>query len=167
MKLVFTKSSSVLSRLIRWGLAEPVSHVAIIFDDKLIFQSNLLGVHLDGIYKFQKTNTIVYSLDIKLSKQAEELIYEKLLVQYDGVYYDFGALFYFFYQALLHKYFGTPWPDKNAWQKPENFLCDGLLTTLDRDMPPWFIEAISSLGDIEMKSPYAVYQCLIKKSPSN
>lgn len=158
MKILFTKSSLPLSKLIRWGFNEPTSHVAIMFDNKLVFQSNLLGVGLEGIYRFQAAAEIVFTIDVPMNLKSEEQIYQNLLSQYDGKSYDFKAFAYFGYRVILKKLFGKPMPDKNSWQRPDAFLCDGLLAALqDPCLPAWLQKAISGLGDIEMKSPYQVY----------
>ncbi len=169
MKIAFTRSGLPLSKVIRWGLKEPVSHVCIIFDDKLVFQSNLLGVGLEGIYRLQSAAEIIYTIDVPLVPEVEEAIYNNLLQHYDGKPYDYGAFAYFTYRASLHRAFGMPFPPKNIWNKPDDFLCDGLLKALldTPDLPSWLKEAILSLGDIEMKSPYQVYSAISAASVRN
>jgi len=138
MKLLFTRSQLPLSKLIRWGLNEPVSHVAILLDEKLVFQSNLLGVSIEGIYRLQKACEIVYVVDIPMKFCAEEDLYQLLLQQYDGKPYDFKAFAYFAWRTVLYKLFKKPYPNKNIWQDPNSFLCDGLLTSLSHvDVPIW------------------------------
>src|SRR6266404_761401 len=105
MTLIWTISSFPLSKFIRWGLDEPVSHFAIMFDNKLIFQSNLLGVHPEGIYQFQKSGSILFRIDLKLSLVQEEAVYQNLLKHYEGQAYDYPGFFYFIYRAVLHKLF--------------------------------------------------------------
>ena len=163
MKLIFTKSGAPLSRFIRWGLNEPVSHVGILFDNKLVFHSNLLGVHPEGIYSFKSHSELVLELELNLTLDQEEAIYQALLVKYDGNPYDYSAFAYFVWRAFLYKTMNTPIPNTNAWQKPTWYICDGLLECLNiPESPEWLKTAIESLGDIEMKSPFKVYQELSK-----
>lgn len=168
MKIIFTRSPLPLSKVIRWGLKEPVSHVAIVFDDKLVFQSNLLGVGLEGIYRLTKSAEIVYTIDVPLDAKAEEAVYQNLLEHYDGQPYDYGAFLYFSWRAALHRFFGTPFPAKNIWGSKSDFLCDGLLAALldTPETPEWLKTAIQDLGDIEMKSPYEVYEAISAANPA-
>jgi hypothetical protein len=169
MKLIFTRSGLPLSKVIRWGLKEPVSHVAIVFDDKLVFQSNLLGVGIEGIYRFKAAAEFVYTIDIPLSAVVEEDIYMNLLKKYDGKPYDFKAFLYFSYRAVLKQLFNTPFPAKNEWGDPNAFLCDGLLAALldTQCIPAWLREALVSLGDIEIRSPYQAYLAIDQAQLAN
>src|SRR3972149_5686290 len=114
MKLIWTKSKAPLSVLIRWGLNEPVSHFAIVFDDFLVFHSNLVGVHMVSMNRFLKsTAQIVYEKNYAMVLEDEEAIYRAIISKHDGEPYDFGAFFYFIWRVLLHKFFKTPVPATN------------------------------------------------------
>jgi len=167
MRLVFTTSDRILSKLIRWTFQEDVSHCGILFDEKLVFHSSLFGVEIQGIYAFQKISRIMHIIDIPLPLNAEEAIYQRLLEKYEGESYDYRAFAYFVWCAFLYRIFGWPFPDKNVWQRPEDFLCDGFLAVLDcPESPDWLRKALIDLGDIEMKSPYAVYRAILRAGPA-
>jgi len=116
MYLLFTRSNSIMSRLIRSVTGEPVSHVAVSYGD-LVIHSNLLGVRQEFLSTFTKHSTVVYSLEVSGNID----VWEKLK-QYEGSTYDFGALFYL---LLLHvPVIRSILPsNKNLWQSTSMFLC--------------------------------------------
>lgn len=167
MKIIFTTSNKALSKLIRWTFSEPVSHCGVLFDNKLVFHSALFGIDVQGIYAFERSNRIVNVVEIPLDLNLEETIYQRLLEHYEGKSYDFRAFAYFAWRCFLFRLFGIDFPPKNAWQRPEDFLCDGLLAALDTpEAPAWLRSALSDLGDLEMKSPHTVYRSILAAVPA-
>jgi hypothetical protein len=153
MKLIWTKSSAPLSVLIRWGLNEPVSHFAIVFDDFLVFHSNLLGVHMESLKRFSSGSAkIVYTVEIPLPLEEEERIYEGLIPQYDGQNYDYGAFCYFMWRALIWKLFNIPIPAVNRWASSASEICTEMAGTLPKQ-----VLDKETLGDLSMVSPYKLY----------
>lgn len=149
MRLIWTKNTSILSKSIRWLFNEPVSHFAIVFDNSLVFHSNLLGVHLAWFNYFKNKNDIIYSKEIILDIENEEKFYRKIVDKYYGKNYDFKAFFYFAYRGLLKKFFNIPVPDKNTFQDNDEFLCTGLASL-------FFDTSI----DYEIITPYQLYLLL-------
>jgi hypothetical protein len=131
MKLIWTKSASPLSVLIRWALNEPCSHVAIVFDNKLVFHSNLLGLHIEWFNTFKKKVDIVFEKEYSMSLEQEEAIYQKIIDKEDGKYYDFRAFAYFAWRALLRKFFKIPLPSENKWQSVSADMCVEAIRYLD------------------------------------
>ena len=169
MKIIFTKSAMPLSVLIRWlfptpNYADAPSHVAVVFDDELIIQSNLYGVIMGWFPTFLKSETILLQLDYDLTLIEQEAIYRSLLNNYDGDYYDFGALFYFFFAGLLHKFFGTKMPTKNLWKTSKTFLCTELISKVVPTLPPRCVApsvlAKVNATDFGITTPYEFYQML-------
>jgi len=166
MKLIFTTSDKMLSKVIRWVFSEPSSHCGMVFDGKLVIHSSISGVEIKGIHAFQKVARIVNSIDIPLPLESEEAIYQKILESYEGDHYDYQAFAYFSWRGLLYRLCGTPFPKKNAWQRSDDFLCVGFFDALNcPESPDWLREALKSLGDLEMKSPHAVFQAILKALP--
>lgn len=159
MRIVFTKSNLIGSKLIRWGLNEPTSHVAFVFDEKLVIHSSLNGVELAWFNTFCKKNDIVFHLKYDLPLEQEEEIYQSILNNYDSSGYDYKAYFYFAWCILKMKLFKTPLPKSNAWGSKGSFLCTEMITTL----PFWLLKVDSK--DYGIVSPYALYQELLKKHP--
>lgn len=153
MKLIWTKSGLPLSKLIRWGLNEPVSHFGIVFDNGIVFHSNLLGTHIEWYGTFVKHCTIVYQLDFPMSLVEEEAVYQKILNTYDDRGYDFGGFAFFIWRGLLYRTFSTPFPAKNEWQSASKFLCTELATVLPDNIVPVSIKT----QDLSIVSPYHLY----------
>lgn len=153
MKLIFTKSSQPLSKLIRAGLNEPVSHFGIVFDNGIVFHSNLLGTHVEWYKTFTKHCDIVYQIEYAMTLEQEEAIYQTILNTYDELGYDFGALFYFAYRVAAYKFFSVPMPSKNEWSKSDKFLCTELAGTLPNSIVPASIKT----EDLSIVSPYSLY----------
>jgi len=168
MKLNFTFSSLPLSPIEKWFLQEPVSHFTMVFEpDQLLFQSNLMGVCIDWFPNFLKSNTVVYSIEVPMTQDAEEGVYQKSMQGYDGAGYAYGGYFYFAWRLILRKFFGQPLPPKNPWVAPGTFLCVGLAQALDVDgVPDWLRQAVRTIPDTEMITPYGLYQHLVKAVPA-
>lgn len=161
MTLIWTKSALPLSKLIRWTMNEPVSHFGIVFDNGIVFHSNLLGTHIEWYGSFVKNCDIVHSIEIPLSLEAEEAVYKNLLNTYDDKPYDFGALFYFGYRALLKKFFGVPLPQRNEWAKADNFLCTEIAGVLPESVMPKLPR------DLAITSPYTLYLRITESKPKD
>lgn len=134
MKLAFSKNPRLIgSLLIQWGMADgffelaPVSHFIVIFDEKLVFESNLSkGVHVCSLRDFlDGHNEIAYSFRLKndLTLEQEEAIYQSVVKQCVGKSYDLSALFYLGWRVFLKKFFNKPIPEDNEWNWNEQFFC--------------------------------------------
>lgn len=153
MKLIWTKSSLPLSVAIRGLMQEPVSHFGIVFDNGIVFHSNLLGTHIEWYGSFIKHCEVVYQLDYPMSLEDEEAVYRKILNTYDEIGYDFGALLYFAYRAITHRLFNIPLPSKNEWASGSKFLC----TELAGILPDNIVSASLKAEDLSIVSPYQLY----------
>jgi hypothetical protein len=156
MKLVWTSGGSAFSRLIQWGLDEPVSHFAIVFDDRILFQSNLLGTGVAWYPTFLKKHRVVFEINIEMPLLAEEAVYQSIITKYDDRGYDYGAFGYFMWRAFLKKFFGRPIPSHNPWQSPNAYLCIELVGAL----PVGLVPNLHKVEDLGMTSPYQLYLVL-------
>lgn len=114
MRILFTRSEKIVSKLIRRVTGEPVSHCAIQVGDWVI-HSNFLGVHPERIDKFLKGGVTIWAA-VELPNDYPKI----LLNTFEGwgKRYDFGAMFYLLARAIF------PWlPKKNLWQCSDMFLC--------------------------------------------
>lgn len=122
MKIVFTTSNKIGSKLIQWILDEPVSHVAVIFPSQnKVFQSTLAGVHSLELSEFLENHEIVYEINVEV--QDEKLLYDSLIEKYEGHKYDVSAFIYFGYRAFLRKYFKIPFPKHNIFNNKHEEIC--------------------------------------------
>jgi len=125
VRILFTKSDLIGSNTIRWGLEEPVSHVAIQFGN-YVAHSTWGGVDIDHLTTFTKHRQIVFAVDIK----GDENKISELLSKYESKSYDFTGLIYFILMAVRRKLFGIALPKTNKWAKDNTFLCTELATKL-------------------------------------
>lgn len=127
MKLLFVKSPMIGSRIIRWGLDEPVSHVIVSFDvDKMPVMFHSYGSGLTRLYadEFEKHRyeivdlvelPLIFSQELAARKEFEASTgYQK---------YDYLALAYFSWRVFLKKFFKKPLPDVNRWGFSDYDLC--------------------------------------------
>lgn len=155
MKLVWTKSNLILSVLIRWGLNTDCSHFAIVFespDGGLMFESNLLGTHPKFFKTAQKHMTVVHEIDMPVSVEVEDHVWDIVVDDYDDRDYNFKAFFYFCWRAFLNKVFKIPFPAQTKWSNPNNELCIQIFKALiDAGVLP-------DLGlDLAIASPHELY----------
>lgn len=142
MQVLFTRSNSILSRMIRHVTGEPVSHCAISCGGWIV-HANLLGVHVELPQTFTKHSEVVYSIELPYDQ-------DKLMVtlsKYDQRPYDFGALLYLGLRFLL------PFlPVKNLWQTTGMFLCTEWVTEFlfggeDHTITPYHLYLRLSKGE--------------------
>ena len=160
MKLIWTKSNNPLSLFIRWGLKEPCSHVVIVFDNKIVFHSNLKGAHIEWFQTFKKHVTIVHQIEYKLPLEEEEIVYQNIVNAYDQKAYDYKAFGFFIWRALLFRIMNKPFPSKNSWGSPNGYLCTGLAGQL----PIEIIPGLEKAQDKDMLSPQKLYEILSASS---
>jgi len=145
MKILFTRSKSPLSWLIRAVTREPVSHCAVLYNG-LVAHSNLLGLHLTGENHFRETTEVVYEVTIPSIDQHEDhQKFWKLLDEEEGSLYDFGALLFLGFCLILRSIFKIPLPKSNLWAASGMFVCT-----------EWVTEVVSEEEDA-MITPYGLY----------
>lgn len=154
MKIIFTRNSLPFSCFIRWGLNEPVSHMAIVFDNRIVFHSNFKGIHIEWFETFKKTNVIVYEIEFNLTLEQEEQIYKEIITKNDGKSYDYAGLLYLTYKGIMHKMFNTALPSTNKWASKNQFFCIEILS---------LFKQIEIDTNIEVSTPYQVYKLLKEK----
>ena len=130
MIFLFSKSNKLGSRLIKWGLDEPVSHFAMVFDERpggygILFHSHFQGVGIQWFNDWQKDNEIVYAYAVKPAPTVlqEEQVYQVFVRNFYGKPYDFQSMAYWAWRLFLYKYYGKQVPVENAWGSPTKYLC--------------------------------------------
>jgi len=152
MKIIFTKNTSCLSKLIRWGLNEPVSHVAIVFDDKIVFHSNLPGVRVEWYNSFKRSNEIVFEKQYDMPLYEEEALYQQVIDENDKKTYDFSGFLYFIWRGALRKFLKKPFPSSNKKNNPNLDFCVELIGKLRQQLP-----ALPSDEELAIMTPYGLY----------
>lgn len=154
MKIVFSKNHLPLSVLIRWLFECDCSHFSMVFDEKLVIHSNLLGVKLAWWGTFQNHNEIVHHIDIDMDIGKEEILYRSIIDKFDGASYDFTAFVYFGFRGLMHKFLGFKMPKVNPWNSKTKFLCTEVIECL----PDWVIEKKGLTPEIQ--TPHQIFERL-------
>lgn len=156
MTMVWTKSNTPLSYLIRAVTGEPVSHFAFVFNSPgggLMFESNLLGTHPKFFKTAQKHCTIVQKIELPpLPTELEDQVWDEVVSKYDGKGYDFAGAIYLGLMILRERIFKIPRPKKNAWSKPDTYFCNELYAALS------LIPSLPSIPVSDgMETPWQVY----------
>jgi hypothetical protein len=153
--LLWTRSSSPLSKLIRWGTHEPVSHFAICLDDRIVFHSNLVGTHLKWKKTLLRHCEIALSIPMTFTFDQEEYLYQQL-IQLDERPYDFMALLYFFWCGLKHRLLHIPFPTYNSWASRRGLLCTEVSGALR--------ELVNLPANLDMVTPFHLYLYIKKET---
>lgn len=134
MMLVWSKSSSPLSLLIRAITGDDCSHFAFVFGSRasgVMFESNLLGTHIRFFKESLKTHTVVHSIDLDLPIETEDKIWDEVVDRFDGRRYDFGGAIYLGLRILANRLFRLSMPNKNIWADPNAYYCDEVYAALE------------------------------------
>ncbi len=164
MKLLFVKANKVGSKLIRWGVGEPASHVAVMFNSsELVYHSYVVGIKKDIKRKFFDTYEVVSHIDFDFPEDRE--FFNDFLDNVpDKNSYDYSALFYFGWRAFLKKYFNRDFPRLNGWQKTEGFLCTEVTYLLAEVLAKRLgIMILPEDKDLAMVTPSHLYTLLCDK----
>lgn len=140
MKLIWTRSNSLLSKIIRAITDDDCSHFCIVLYDgrpgEIMFHSNLLGTHPMFLKTFLESKEIVHSVTIPCSIENEDSIWDEIVSNYDGKSYDYLGAIYLGYRKFLYRCFKIPMPNKNVASSPDRFFCDEVSKVLkDLNIP--------------------------------
>ena len=155
MKVLLTTTRKPLSRLIRWGLGEPASHMAFVFDSEIVIHSYFTGLRIDSYNDFVSDQQIKKILNIGIDKKSESNIKKNLLKSIGTKAYDYGAILYYAWRVLLKKLFNMSIPKKNKWQSSEAYLCTEIVKYLPDSIRPEV--------DYEITGPYTLYTLIKEK----
>lgn len=147
IRILFTRSNLIGSKLIRWGLEEPVSHTAIEYDG-LVFHANHLGVIIEPIGHFTKHSTVVYLVDVPDPDGLTKL--RRMTTKYWRAPYDGGSVAWLSIRALLKK-IGIKLKKANLWNSSSMFICH-----------EWVTQVLDGAEDSNT-TPYQLYLRLKEK----
>lgn len=168
MIFLFSRNGLPGSKLIRWGLDEPVSHFAMSFDESptgygIVFHAHFTGVTIEWFEDWQNRNEIVYAFTTKspLELNQEERIYQVFARRFYGRPYDNIGMAFWIKTILEHKLLGKPIPTENKWGDPMKYLCYEIYEGFNA-LP--FL-GLPKVAPNEMITPYQLKQRL-EKSPA-
>lgn len=126
MKILFTTTESLFSKLIQRVTGEDVSHVAIEFPEcGVVVHSDSRGTRISSSTHFHNTRKVVYSVESESLKFQSDYV-QDILAEYEDSGYDYGAFMFLGISLILRKYFKIPLRKSNLWQTTGMFLCVGL-----------------------------------------
>ena len=97
-KVLFTISTSILSRLIRRVTGEEFSHCGILLPSGHVLHINLLGLQVETLDSFQLHNTIMDSVEIPVPEVHNPL---DIVVGNGRMGYDYKAFFMLFVRFTM------------------------------------------------------------------
>jgi hypothetical protein len=169
MMFLFTRSKKIGSRLIRWALSEPVSHVAVVFDEKerennhnglgIVFHSTFSGgCSFDWFGSFLNTHKVVFALKPKnhFGLMSEEQVYQAIVQNFYGSKYDWRMFLEFSFYALRKKLSGKPIPQISRLGRKKEMLCTELARKIT-DMKPEFL---SGPLPVDLITPFQLFSNL-------
>lgn len=159
MRIIFTTNQMIGSVLIRWFTGQPASHIAFVFDEKIVIHSSLFGVDIKWLDTYEKHSKIVESIDVPLRSTSEEQVWKALMGLRDAANYDFGAVLYQGWRRLLSK-FGLKYPHKNKWADREKDMCVEVYAIVSK-----FVN-LPKIENLSMLSAWDVYLALKKAGVS-
>jgi hypothetical protein len=171
MMFLFTKSEMIGSKAICWALKEPVSHVAVVFDEGfngknrsgIVFHSHFSGAQFSWLEHFAKSNRPIFGLRPRhLTLELEEKIFQTVVRNFYGKEYDSRLFAEFVYHALRYRFKGIPIPRVSKLDSTDSFLCTELAARIANEIPHLLGWHLQQDG---MISPYQLYLSM-RNSPS-
>jgi hypothetical protein len=103
-------------------LEEVPSHVAILVNNKWVFQSTLEdGVHVMGYKEWLKINNEVAKIRCTQTRYYEDI--KAMFKSLKGRKYDWGGVIYLGLWLGFNKVSGHPIPANNAWHSDSKYFC--------------------------------------------
>jgi hypothetical protein len=155
MRILWTKSAHVGSKVIRWGWGEDCSHVAVAFGPR-VYESRLqTGVVETRLKDFLARNTIVHEWTLPF-RPSEDAAAEVVIRAKQGCRYDAKAILWWSVCALGRRAFGIGSTKHNQWGDRSQYYCVEILEGLE-----------SMLGipdvDLQMERPHTLWALLSKE----
>lgn len=163
MKFVVTKSKTILGKVITWGLDEPVSHFSLVFDQRFVISSNLLGVHLSWYKTLCQNSVSYYEIDMPLPLEKEEEVYLAIMNGFDGSNYDYDLFLKFIEAGIKKKLFKKPIDLSKSSTQNNKFLCTEIIQLL----PDWLVSADTKQKTLGLVSPWMLFNILVTEIKKN
>jgi len=159
MIFMFTTSNMPASKLIRWGLNEPASHFAIMFNNGIVCHQSFTGFTIDWYPHWKKRNVIVKRLTPhRQTIGGDRDLMTLLATKFAGKKYDYLGFLYFSWRAFLRKFFRLPLPPINRLGDDPSVLCTGLGKEIANQLPKYFSY---DTRDFDIITPYQLYENMV------
>lgn len=120
--ILAVRSDAVGSQVIRWGLREDASHLAIQVNES-VFHSSVHGVAEVGLADFMDLYETVRGVAVKVTDRQADGIESELRALCGHVRYDYTALAYFAWRAALKRALDLPIPSRSLGDRRDAMLC--------------------------------------------
>jgi len=157
VKLIWTRSTLLGGKddLITWGLDEPVSHFAILFDNDKIYHSSFHGSKVEDKIEVLKNRKVIYDIDIPLTGELEDITFNSVSVLKNR--YDFLFFFWLVWRGVLFKFLNIKIPDKIGFQNPNETLCTEVLEQLPSNIKDKYF---NNYNPKKAVTPYKLYKMI-------
>lgn len=124
MRIVFTRSNKIGSRIIRAVTGESVSHVAVLMPDNSVAHMAFTGLTQQSATSFIREHEIVAHVEVATDPTIAVARLVAFRQQHSRLY-DYTALLYLGVMLLYHRLTGVPHHPiyRNRWQKKSMDLC--------------------------------------------
>jgi hypothetical protein len=126
IKIAAVKANTAGSKIIRWGLGEPASHLLIVFGRSMMamhFYGN--GFHLESVEKVYPHYSDVAAIHLRVEREND--LAKWMIRDLVGAHYDSHGFMYFACAAAKRKLFGIPLPRRNKLQRDTQNICTEIL----------------------------------------
>lgn len=128
LSILFSKNKKIGSKLISWasGIITPLcptpSHVAILVNNKWVFQSTLeKNVHIMSYKEWITINEQLYKIDMQDEYEFSQI--KTIFRSLEGKKYDWGGIAYYAIRWSLNQGFGLRMPHTNIFQSKDKYFC--------------------------------------------
>lgn len=151
-----TTSSHWSSGLIRWGLGEPASHFIVVYDD-WVYHATFPEFKREPLSNFLGKSRVIEAVQFPHLTNPQKLkIVHNIVKHFHGDRYDFFALAYFTKRAVMNKFCGFDWPERNEWDT-EWPICTELAEAIEEITPELFARPAMNMS---IKSPMWIIESM-------
>ncbi len=126
---LFSNNKKIGSRAIMWGtqhqypkLQKIPSHVAILINNKWVFQSTLeKDVHIISYTKWLEVNNEITKIACTQTRYYEDI--KAMFKNLKGQKYDWGGVIYLGLWLAINKLSGRTIPTHNRWHSSDKYFC--------------------------------------------
>lgn len=125
MRVLFTRSNLLGSKIIRSLTGEDISHVALEMDG-IVIHARFDGVEIEGLPHFLEHNEIVRAYSVVGDNRKR--FWEAMLLE--GSKYDYKAFFSIGLRLILRKSLGIVIPSLSDWAIRRQYICTEFVDTI-------------------------------------
>jgi hypothetical protein len=133
MKICWVTNDVWYSKLLRFLFNETTSHVGTLWNintvDLAIDQNRPVGSMYSAKYWLHKYR-IIHQVELTLPEDKELELFKCVEARAVLRKYDMGGYYYGMVWGLLHKVFGLPLPKINKWSRPDEDMCQEIISSL-------------------------------------